>query len=222
MSLVELRKSPIHGNGVFAMVNIKKDTKICYYDGEDKNILDCLNEQTQDFIYLLKHPNMKLIRDGYREPKSEIGVGQFINEAYFPNLDLPNTIYEDSFSELRDFFLDCEKKSSIIKNVAFRKDGELFWLYATRDINKGDELLMTYGGGYWVLYYLHRCQNILWRFILFKLLMKENNISDKDAIKIINGILGENSDIWKIINIDEKLSPSEKIKQLSLFLRITN
>ena len=115
----EVRKSSIHGNGVFARCDIKAGERILEYlgekiDKEESNRRGLENEEKAKetgggSVYIFELDDQYDIDGNF-----EYNDARFINHACRTN---------------------CE---------AVNEDGTI-WIYATRDIKKGEELLYNYG-----------------------------------------------------------------------------
>ena len=115
----EVRKSSIHGNGVFAICDIKEGERIIEYlgekiDKEESNRRGLANEEKAKesgggSVYIFELDDQYDIDGNF-----EYNDARFINQACRTN---------------------CE---------AVNEDGTI-WIYATRDIKKGEELLYNYG-----------------------------------------------------------------------------
>ena len=93
----------------------------------------------------MSHPrDPKLTLCGYKTPKTVLGVGQLINDYKKPE------IKEHNF---KHGIKACEEYVTLSRNqqnVGFKPDGKDFWLYAARDIKKGEELFLHYGYKIWL------------------------------------------------------------------------
>ena len=116
----KVKKSKVHGTGVFAASDIKKNTKIIEYIGEKvtkaegdrrsaKRIKKFLNKKNEGSVYIFEL-NKKYDIDG----SVSYNKARFINHSCKPN---------------------CEVQ---IKN------GHI-WIYSIRNINKNEELSYDYG-----------------------------------------------------------------------------
>ncbi len=115
----EVRKSSIHGNGVFAACDIKEGERIIEYLGEK------IDKEESNRRGLKMEEDAKITGNGavyIFELDDEFDIdGNFdYNDARFINHACRT---------------NCE---------AVNEDGTI-WIYATRDIKKGEELLYNYG-----------------------------------------------------------------------------
>ena len=80
---VKVRRSNVHGRGVFALQDIKAGYFACIYDGEllSKDVIKNSSAIVDESYCLphLKYPKQVLC--GYKYPKNNVGVGQLINDA---------------------------------------------------------------------------------------------------------------------------------------------
>ena len=116
----KVKNSKIHGHGVFATKNIKKDTRIIQYIGEkvsrkegnrrsDLRIKKYLNSNKTGSVYIFEL-NKKFDIDG----SPNYNKARYINHSCDPN---------------------CEVTGAGLK----------VWVYAIKDINRGEEFSYDYG-----------------------------------------------------------------------------
>jgi hypothetical protein len=146
--MVELWKSiiPGAGLGVFSTKHFKEGEYICYYDGivfdpetyQDKDYLEL--DKHLEYDYELAYPDYGSSASifGYKNPRTDDGIGQFINDAasYEP------TGYYAVDTALKQCYI---AHSVSMENVVIRGKQ----VYAKRDISKGEELYFHYGDTYW-------------------------------------------------------------------------
>ena len=119
----KVKKSKVHGSGVFAIKDIKKNTKIIEYIGEKvlksegdkrsaKRIKNYLHSEETGSVYIFEL-NSKYDIDGF----FEYNKARYINHSCNPNCEVSGT-------------------------------GLKIWVYAIRDIKKGEELTYDYGFGF--------------------------------------------------------------------------
>jgi hypothetical protein len=97
-SLVEVKPSPVHGRGVFALQDMKKGTRLCDYKGTEIHITDYCTKYGKDRRYSYSmRPIHKLI-DG----KNHIteNPSHYMNESLTPQVKAYN----------RGFILCCDVK----------------------------------------------------------------------------------------------------------------
>lgn len=165
MNKVHIKKSSIHGNGLFASKDIKSGEIITFYPGDilvyypDKNRNEINNVVGYIFSEELKdnkelntafNNNKKYYKDYQlvvNETYSIIGVpeinenpmylGHICNDGARGHTEKDKQIYE---------------KVSVIKSNAYFKNIHdcMMAVTAIKDIKKDDEILVTYGHGYWL------------------------------------------------------------------------
>lgn len=137
MNSCEIRKSNIHGRGVFAKRDIRKGEKLCIYDGQIMDI-----GTPGDNSYDLGIPDTKTMCRGYREPRNSIGLGQFINDgARYVWTGVPEV---DAIALV--IYLRQSSQTMNCKPVFHHK---MIYMEAIRDIKKDEELFHFYGLHYW-------------------------------------------------------------------------
>jgi tetratricopeptide (TPR) repeat protein len=147
--LVEVRLSNIHGKGVFAVQDIKKDEAVCLYDGklmDEVHLLKLVKaEAPMDREYWMNHPrDPRLTLCGYKAPKTVLGIGQIINDYRKPEIVELN--FKHGITACEEYVIASRKH----QNVTFKADGMDFCLYAAKDINKDEELFLHYGYKIWL------------------------------------------------------------------------
>ena len=147
--LVEVRQSIIHGKGVFAVQDIKKDEAVCLYDGklmDEVHLLKLVKAKaTMDREYWMNHPrDPRLTLCGYKTPKTVLGVGQIINDYRKPEIVELN--FKHGITACEEYVIASRNH----QNVSFKVDGMDFCLYAAKDIKKGEELFLHYGYKMWL------------------------------------------------------------------------
>jgi SET domain-containing protein len=115
----EVRQSSIHGRGVFASDNIPEGTRIIQYVGEK------IDKEESN------RRGLALFEDSQKTGGAAVYIFD-LNEEW--DLD-GNT--EDNYARLINH--SCEPNAEMIN-----EDDEL-WLYALRDISKGEEISFDYG-----------------------------------------------------------------------------
>jgi len=213
------------GNGLFTTKCFKKGEFICYYDGEEKNI-----KSEEDFSYSITNPFTKKTLIGYNYIKNNNGVGQFINDYCSFNL------CDDERDELQLYKINSNKINEKIKiynknsisnsNVSFKKGKKyIFKLYATRDINCGEELYLHYGINYWISKIQITCDEPftkLWCLLKNENLKIKNNnfyidekIIDVDLIFTILSIF-PNGNIIKTLEFDKYDNKTKILKIIEM------
>ncbi len=119
MKKYEVRKSTIHGNGVFAACDIKEGERIIEYLGEkiDK-----------------EESNRRGLENEEKSKKSGCGA------VYIFELDDEYDIDGNfEYNDARFINHACRTNCEAVN------EDDTIWIYATRDIKKGEELLYNYG-----------------------------------------------------------------------------
>jgi hypothetical protein len=216
---VEVRKSELPGDsgrGVFATEDITKGEMLCFYDGDlvkndDPNHLESAYLQTVN--------KSGYVVDGYSTPRNPYGVAQLLNDSTCGLFDTNQPIHRNTFQNICEFFDNYEVTSQRKRNVCVTGSG---WAFASRDINKGEELYHHYGKGYWITQNLTKCDKCLWRFLFYMSLLPQDQCLDDIANDIIQFVLCLDSrdPKWRNFGIDPEYDNETKIKQLKLLLNI--
>lgn len=222
--LVEVRKSDKHGNGIFAIKDIPKNTKVCYYDGDD---LTDNEARDKSLSHAMRHVKDKsLVRIGYENPKNEFGIGQLANDYIYPQININNDeIFQHDIKKMIMLFDAYNVISSLNTTLEFKdmENGD-FWMSTTRKIKKDEELTFSYGKYYWIKHNLDICQNSLWRLMMYSIIepikFPLTEVFEKNIIETI--LVFDNNDKWKLFGIDETLSSNDKIKKLCDMLGLSN
>jgi SET domain-containing protein len=112
---VEVRQSPIHGRGVFALQTLKAESRVLEYKGDRISHAEAdrrygkVDDSKPDHTFL-----MTLNRRWVIDATPSRGWAKWINHACVPN---------------------CEAWI----------EGEHIWIHAIRDIRRGEELFIDYG-----------------------------------------------------------------------------
>lgn len=83
LNVYEIKASKIHGNGLFAKSNLKKNTILTYYDGETIDWKEASSRPDKSYIKSISHGYCAI--DGLRYPVIGKGAGSFVNHSYRPN-----------------------------------------------------------------------------------------------------------------------------------------
>jgi SET domain-containing protein len=119
-SYVEVRTSQLHGNGVFAKQEIPKGTKIIQYIG---------NKITKEEGSKKEQQSMELLKTNADAPRTYIFE---LNEHYDLDGDIPN-----NDAKFINHSCDPNCEVDIINDE--------IWIFAIKDIHKGEELSFNYG-----------------------------------------------------------------------------
>ena len=141
---IEVRPSPIHGRGVFAVEDIAQGELITNYVTKDK-IYKVDDEKAQVharcFGYILNGTDGKHVLVG--DPESEFDLehcGFLVNDTYKGNL--PDTLdFDANLDALIDYYETGLKRANSTLSEK---------MHATRDIKKGEEIVTNYGYNYWL------------------------------------------------------------------------
>jgi hypothetical protein len=149
--LVELKPSKVHGKGVFALIDAPPCMRLCCYDGKDYDT----KEYKGDHTFIVSCNQGKKLRVGFAPPRTEDGVGQFINDSCKPNFEairsLPAKFH--TVENVRKALVDYYKKSIARMNCNWGiNPSNYFDIVALRPIKQGDELFVFYGLCYWLLF----------------------------------------------------------------------
>ncbi|MBS1493180.1 MAG: SET domain-containing protein-lysine N-methyltransferase [Bacteroidetes bacterium] len=103
----ELRPSTIHGVGVFAVIDIKKDTPLELFEPEDDNFIPFEHVPNSKFPEKIIEKYSIMGDEGYSGPKSfhRMSIGWYLNHSDTPNIYC-NEDYE--YFALRDIAADEE------------------------------------------------------------------------------------------------------------------
>ncbi len=156
-SPVYLSFSKRDGLGVFASRDIACGEAVCYYDGEDlKGTPDGYETFARSKTWPGDPPeNYRL---GHLVPRTDWGVGQFLNDACKPELGfivshLVANEHKVCISDLLAQFERYERKSRAAAMV-YSDPKHKFWFFAGRAIKKGEEIYTHYGGLFWKYWFI--------------------------------------------------------------------
>ena len=157
---LEVKKSSIHGNGVFAKVDIGKDKVVCIYPVHgivetEKNIFHRLYSrfhQVKPTHFNIDDYKFNISKDWgrkhiYGDPKIHdyFSLGHMINDSCRNANKLKKTnIGKDILQYLLQTFHNS--------NCYFKISKYYIYVLTTKKISKGEELLTSYGFSYWFEY----------------------------------------------------------------------
>ena len=95
---VEVKLSPVHGRGVFALQDMKKGTRICDYRGTEIHITDYIAKYGKDRRYYYSMGPINKVIDG-REHLTE-NPSHYMNESLTPQVQ----------ASKRGYVLSCDVK----------------------------------------------------------------------------------------------------------------
>lgn len=83
-----IQPSTVHGNGVFAMENIPKNTRLYDYTGDKLKWSDFKEKYGKDYRYCYMMPRIQTIIVAKERPYRSYNYTNYINERYIPNVCL--------------------------------------------------------------------------------------------------------------------------------------
>ena len=129
---VEVKEAGGKGRGAFATRDVRRGQVCCWYDGIIADSCYKATLATGDFGYCLATENETYIA-GFRAQLREGGCAQLCNDA--------STTYTDQS--------DLKYLKHINVKIEAYANGDGIAFIATKPIKKGEELLFSYGPGYW-------------------------------------------------------------------------
>lgn len=158
LDVVEVRKSNVHGNGVFAKQNIKKNDILTFYP------VDILKLRVEDNLYIASFSKRYLKIYGqeyenkfehyqYCTPDNNIIVGcpDFIdNNNYIGHIINDISKHNKTKNSIKEYENNSEKCNAILYNCC--KYNLYVPVLANRDIFKDEEIFVSYGVQYWNTY----------------------------------------------------------------------
>lgn len=162
---VEVRKSPIAGNGLFAKKKIIKDELITFYPGDiieytpnaDRHMSGCMVAAFSSKRFKKQFGDVSLNDNKYRDNNYAFVVNKhytIIGCPYFKeNADYLGHFINDSMkceSDAQSDIVNYVYASTSKSNCTFYRLKDLHVaIIATKNIEIDEELLTTYGPGYW-------------------------------------------------------------------------
>lgn len=155
-NVLEIKKSSIHGKGVFAKNNIHPNQVVSLYPCHgiiNEKFKYCEGKNSGDYDLLLFNPNeykIKLTKGSeifiYGNPyiQDESYVGHLINDSYKDVYDLKN-INKYNIKNCLKYMLNSIKSN----NCTLVPCEDYVYVKTTKYINKGEELLTHYGYHFW-------------------------------------------------------------------------
>ena len=109
---VEVKKSPVHGRGLFAKVDLKKNQQVARYVGESMTVKEYNEKYTpeQRHYFYSSRPTNTII-DGYKY--KTVNPSHYMNESAHPNAVLKNfgvVVKSDPVHKGDELFLSYPKK----------------------------------------------------------------------------------------------------------------
>ncbi len=167
MSKVAVRKSCVHNRGLFALEACKRGDELCYYGGRLQTRAQLRRQRPRSSTYDIYWDSYYTLV-GYKEPTPRYPerVAQFANDGAAiltcpPIKELRETRAQSAFvrslTQAPEFFEIVSNYYLVTKNntrftSCFDKKGKKkrITLTATRDIDAGEELFVSYGASYWI------------------------------------------------------------------------
>jgi hypothetical protein len=148
MAQVEVKPSPLHGRGVFAVQDIKAGDCVCAFAGQKKQRREVTRTE-MDYVYDLEAGEEFDV--GFIVPKTKLGVGQLINDVACPKLDVKTEgrSLEVQLHDLAEATIAYTKMSRQHNVMCDEKK-----YYATTDIKAGTELVTWYGVEVWLNHFI--------------------------------------------------------------------
>jgi len=162
---VYIGKSNIHGNGLFSKKEIKAGDIITFYPGDILVYYPDKNRDKKDhlvgYIYSEELKNNKELCEAFNNNKKYYKNYQLtINDTYsiigIPEINNNPTYLENFCNDGARGHSEKDKKIyetvSILKSNAYFKNicDCMMAITAIKDIKKDEEILVTYGHGYWI------------------------------------------------------------------------
>lgn len=131
---------PFAGKGVFANKNFKKGEVLCYYGGKLIRNSDIFSYTDSKYVLSLDK-NFCVVGYDVPSPTAPLWVAQFMNDYEDIHIDDTDNVCSilmkvDNYRES-----SLENENVYNENICFR---------ASRDIEKGEELFLSYGDSYWI------------------------------------------------------------------------
>jgi len=155
LDVVEVRKSKVHGNGVFAKQNIKKDEILTFYP------IDILKLKVDDDSCIATFSKRYLNKYGavyddrftdyqYRMPDNNLIIGcpDFTdNNNFIGHIINDISKHNKTSKSIKKYKNDIKKCNAILYNCS---DNNLYVpVLASRDIIQNEEIFVSYGVQYW-------------------------------------------------------------------------
>lgn len=158
---IEIRKSKIHGNGVFATSDIEKNTIITFYPA---HCIKCDDEKdymgrkkhifSDNKLFKIDENYMINVNDKYSiigDPNNinnSLLLGHMINDSQSLKIDteINNETCENVKNKIKDYLIKSNNNCITIHN----KESGVCYVKTTKNIKKDDELLMSYQFPYWL------------------------------------------------------------------------
>jgi hypothetical protein len=160
---VEVKKSPLHGKGVFATAKIKKHDILTFYPSHTLYITDAVVESTEYYDTDSKRP-LRDLEYGYTQFSDKsytiMSLGDPIQTmepallAHMVNDFLPSdskiNFLPESGEKLIKEWARYEELREELSNAHMVRHKYHTYIAATKDIEAGEEVLVGYGYPFWV------------------------------------------------------------------------
>lgn len=193
--MTEIKQSLLSnaGNGVFATKAYNKGDYICFYDGEDRD-----PKSLDEFAYSIANPSNGKPFTGFDHVKNKDGVGQIINDSCMFELNDEDKndkgLFSLSSDKINKKINDYKTNSVANSNVGFM--GSDFKIYASKNINVGEELYLPYGIEYWISMIMSKNKDPMTRLYC---IIKNNLLIVCNNQLYFNNVLTSPSIIFEII-----------------------
>jgi hypothetical protein len=151
-NMIEIRKSQIHGNGVFTRCNIDKGTILTFYPahayrliGTSENKIHCVGRETFDVTDDYKFNTREIeIFGNPKKINDTLLLGHMINDSSTICLNKSITSGIEIKNSVARYLLNSNNNCSAkaYKNIVY--------IVADKDIPINTELCMSYTFGYWI------------------------------------------------------------------------
>ena len=212
-----VKKSPVHGIGVFANIDIKKGEPICCYDGYNMSKSNKFIEQfyIENMDYFINSPWNETSRVGYKIPVNARGIGQLMNDVDIISIDFNKEHIKDlKFSEcikkIATYYDQSKQAGAIIGNV-------YFVMNANKDIKAGEEITFWYGPMYWISKCYRDSEIYPIETFLYNILLSYVNTKTIKA----EYVQGLDTDVKELLGLDiSDKSEAEQIKEVMKYYEI--
>jgi len=200
-----IKKSSVHGNGAFAKHFIPIGTRICYYDMNSILSYDMNNVLKRKCMNTAKHSVFADCINDFARPA-------------FPHEN--EEILNDGTVDMHDAVIYCLEQyilvSTLVQNVEYNHNDS--YLYASKNIDRGEELFLSYGIKYWLIDVIPTCKLSLYRLLYIYYLDKKLLNISKNVINYLKWY--SDSEKWQDFWISEDTSESIKAATVLRYLKI--
>ena len=156
---IEIRKSEIHGNGVFATKDIEKNTIVTFYPahcikyndekdniGRNKHIFPVKKFFEVDNNYTINVNETYSIIGDPKNVNNPLLLGHMINDSQSLKIEINNETLENIKNKISEYLLKSNNNCMTVHN----KESGICYIKTTKNIKKDEELLMSYQFPYWL------------------------------------------------------------------------